>query len=88
MAKPLTRSGVVRPRLMHLTRHPRRRTRRPERAQRPRPAPEPERRERAAARRAGGPEDRALYSCACGFVFMAAVTTGVDCPHCGTEQAW
>jgi hypothetical protein len=40
------------------------------------------------ARRGGGPEDRALYSCACGFVFTAPVTTSVDCPHCGTEQAW
>ena len=54
---------------------------------RPRPA-EPERRERSDARRAGGPEDRALYSCTCGFAFTAAVTTSVDCPHCGTEQAW
>ena len=41
-----------------------------------------------AARRGGGPEDRALYSCACGYVFTAPVTTSVDCPHCGTEQAW
>jgi hypothetical protein len=41
-----------------------------------------------AARRAGGPEDRALYSCMCGFAFKAAVTTSVGCPHCGTEQAW
>jgi hypothetical protein len=41
-----------------------------------------------AARRAGGPEDRALYTCTCGFAFKAAVTTSVGCPHCGTEQAW
>jgi hypothetical protein len=40
------------------------------------------------ARRGSGPEDRALYSCMCGFAFMAAVSTSVDCPHCGTEQAW
>jgi hypothetical protein len=40
------------------------------------------------ARRGGGPEDRALYSCMCGFAFTAKVTTSVDCPHCGTEQAW
>ena len=40
------------------------------------------------ARRGGGPEDRALYSCMCGFAFKATVTTSVDCPHCGTEQAW
>jgi len=24
----------------------------------------------------------------CGYAFMAKVTTSVDCPHCGTEQAW
>jgi hypothetical protein len=41
-----------------------------------------------AARRAGGPEDRALYACICGFAFNAPVTTSVGCPHCGTEQAW
>jgi len=40
------------------------------------------------ARRGGGPEDRALYSCMCGYAFKANVTTTVDCPHCGTEQAW
>ena len=40
------------------------------------------------ARRAGGPQDRALYNCACGFVFTAAVSTSVGCPHCGTGQAW
>jgi rubrerythrin len=40
------------------------------------------------ARRGGGPDDRALYSCMCGYAFKAKVTTSVDCPHCGTEQAW
>ena len=40
------------------------------------------------ARRAGGPQDRALYQCACGTVFTAAVSTSVGCPHCGTSQAW
>ena len=40
------------------------------------------------ARRAGGPQDRALYECACGTVFTAAVSTSVGCPHCGTGQAW
>ena len=40
------------------------------------------------ARRAGGPQDRALYNCACGYVFTAAVSTSVGCPHCGTSQAW
>ncbi len=42
----------------------------------------------ARAKRSGGPEDRALYSCMCGYAFKAAVTTSVGCPHCGTEQAW
>lgn len=36
----------------------------------------------------GGPEDRALYHCHCGFVFEADVTTSVGCPHCGSAQAW
>jgi hypothetical protein len=24
----------------------------------------------------------------CGYAFKAKVTTSVDCPHCGIEQAW
>jgi rubrerythrin len=40
------------------------------------------------ARTAGGPLDSACYSCSCGFVFTAAVSTGVVCPHCGARQAW
>ncbi|ADB52893.1 hypothetical protein [Conexibacter woesei] len=48
------------------------------------PADPPRRRERDA----GGPEDRALYHCHCGFIFEAPVTTSVGCPHCGTAQAW
>jgi hypothetical protein len=40
------------------------------------------------ARRAGGPEDHALYSCSCGFAFKARVTTSVGCPSCGLTQAW
>ena len=51
----------------------------------PRVATEPvEARERFS----GGPEDRALYHCHCGFVFEDAVTTSVGCPHCGSAQAW
>jgi hypothetical protein len=42
----------------------------------------------ARAKRSGGPEDRALYSCACGYAFKAEVSTTVGCPHCGTGQAW
>ncbi len=39
-------------------------------------------------RDAGPSQDSALYNCGCGFVFEAAVTTSVDCPHCGGHQAW
>jgi hypothetical protein len=36
----------------------------------------------------GPVEDNALYSCHCGYVFEALVSTSVGCPHCGTGQAW
>jgi len=39
-------------------------------------------------RDAGGPDDRATYSCGCGFLFEAPVSTSVPCPHCDTLQAW
>jgi hypothetical protein len=39
-------------------------------------------------RQAGGPIDTALYTCCCGYLFSAAVSTTVACPHCGTDQAW
>lgn len=45
----------------------------------------------AAARRrreAGASQDVAVYTCQCGFVFEALVSTSVDCPHCGGSQAW
>ncbi len=42
----------------------------------------------ARARRAGGPEDRALYQCHCGAAFSADVSATVDCPACGDQQAW
>ena len=95
MAKPkATTSVVVSGRLMQLTtRLPKRRaSSRPTRTSRAAPAP-PKSPGTAStrtsdARRGGGPEDLALYSCACGFAFKAAVTTSVGCPHCGTEQAW
>lgn len=54
-------------------------------------AAEPQRRTPAPgrSRRDHGPlQDNALYTCHCGFVFQAAVTTTVDCPHCGSGQAW
>jgi hypothetical protein len=34
------------------------------------------------------PEDLASYSCTCGYVFEARVSTSVHCPHCGDTQAW
>jgi hypothetical protein len=40
------------------------------------------------ARESGGPEDRATYTCMCGYVFEAEVSTSVACPHCGAGQAW
>jgi hypothetical protein len=59
----------------------------------------PARRSAIFARRAAAPsrernqranisQDAALYACGCGYVFKAAVTTSVGCPHCGTDQAW
>ena len=39
-------------------------------------------------REAGGPVDRASYSCSCGMLFQAKVSTTVLCPHCGAAQAW
>lgn len=40
-------------------------------------------------RRHGGPsEDRALYTCECGYAFEALVTTSVGCPNCTRTQAW
>jgi hypothetical protein len=36
----------------------------------------------------GPQQDKALYSCICGFVFEATVSTSVGCPHCGGTQAW
>jgi hypothetical protein len=33
-------------------------------------------------------QDSAVYSCGCGMVFDATVSTSVSCPHCGSSQAW
>jgi hypothetical protein len=60
---------------------------RPETAHTPEPAPIPDFATRR-VRAAGGPLDRASYACQCGYVFAAAVTTTVECPHCGGSQAW
>ena len=40
------------------------------------------------AKQSGGPIDNAQYRCGCGYIFHAAVSTSVACPHCGTSQAW
>ncbi|MGP0100517.1 MAG: hypothetical protein ACLPUT_02710 [Solirubrobacteraceae bacterium] len=40
------------------------------------------------AREAGGPIDHASYTCSCGYLFCASVSTTVTCPHCGADQAW
>ena len=29
-----------------------------------------------------------LLALVTGFIFVAPVSTSVDCPHCGTGQAW
>ncbi len=39
-------------------------------------------------RAAGGPLDQASYTCECGYLFAAPVSTTVVCPHCSAEQAW
>jgi rubrerythrin len=39
-------------------------------------------------RDAGGPVDQASYVCECGYLFSAAVSTTVTCPHCGADQSW
>jgi rubrerythrin len=36
----------------------------------------------------GPPQDQAVYTCECGYVFEAMVSTSVACPHCGSAQAW
>jgi hypothetical protein len=54
-------------------------------------APDPEHGAISAARvhrRLDIPQDQALYTCCCGFVFEAEVSTSVGCPHCGVAQAW
>jgi hypothetical protein len=39
-------------------------------------------------RGAGGPVDEASYTCGCGYVFLAPVSTTVACPHCEACQPW
>jgi hypothetical protein len=78
--EPRRRSGVLR------------RPHAPDRYEPPAPAPdepdEPDLRAERRARESGGPEDHATYTCTCGYVFQAKVSTSVACPHCGAGQAW
>jgi hypothetical protein len=65
--------------------------RRPAPHNEPAPAPppsEPSLFDERRARESGGPEDHAMYTCTCGYVFEAKVSTSVACPHCGAGQAW
>jgi hypothetical protein len=39
-------------------------------------------------RLAVAPQDQAMYTCNCGYVFAAEVSTSVGCPYCGVAQAW
>ncbi len=84
----------MRPSLLHPLgepRHTRRHRReRGARASEPSPAPAAQTSDPAAqrVREAGGPVDEATYACQCGYLFSAAVSTTVACPHCGTDQAW
>ncbi len=52
------------------------------------PVDEPDLADERRARESGGPEDHAMYTCTCGYVFQAKVSTSVACPHCGAGQAW
>ena len=86
---------MIRPNLLHPrgeSRHARRHRRSARRSQRSEDARETQPRiDDPAVRRvreAGGPVDRASYTCECGYLFSAAVSTSVSCPHCGSGQAW
>jgi hypothetical protein len=54
----------------------------------PEPRPEPAHPAERRLRDAGGPHDRACYSCGCGYLFEAPVSASVQCPRCQAEQAW
>jgi hypothetical protein len=50
--------------------------------------PPPERSDELRWREFGGPEDRTLYTCGCGYVWEGPVSASVSCPNCGAAQAW
>jgi hypothetical protein len=80
----------VRPKRSVVTRRPERRAHPLPRVSAPVPPPPfvPDHPHERRARESGGPIDRAQYTCGCGMVFQAAVSTSVACPHCGAGQAW
>ena len=39
-------------------------------------------------RAATDPQDHAMYTCHCGYMFEAPVSTSVSCPQCSDAQAW
>jgi membrane protease subunit (stomatin/prohibitin family) len=77
----------ARPKTSVLTRRPARRRHDEPREAAP-AAPEDDHPQERRARESGGPIDRACYTCGCGMVFDAPVSTTVSCPHCGDPQAW
>jgi len=81
----------VRPKRTTINRRPERHAHPTPRVTPPPPAPQAAANDHPQERRAresGGPIDNAAYTCGCGLVFEAAVSTSVECPHCGTQQAW
>jgi hypothetical protein len=66
----------------------RNRTPRTLRAASHRPAADQQRPGAATRVREPAHQDTALYSCQCGLVFEAEVSTTVACPHCGHGQPW
>jgi hypothetical protein len=63
------------------TRRAPRRTHRDPRTARPEP-------DQKGVRLSPAPQDLAMYTCGCGHAFSAGVSTTVDCPRCGADQAW
>jgi hypothetical protein len=76
---------IMRPHMHHKLHAPRRLSRRGRRVSEPLLIPDPA---VVRVRRAGGPLDEACYTCECGYVFRAAVSTTVACPHCAAQQPW
>ena len=81
----LTKTKTFRRRSERTRQAPRRTAEQPSPATDPRPAMSVS---QIRARRGSGPEDRALYSCECGFAWTGEVTASPSCPHCGQPQAW